>query len=317
MLGVLAASAASAQTEVRLEPIGGPQAHALTSISYAAVAGAGPVLSVRSQPSILCAPSTDEPATGSKAVIVDPNGYLPSYPVVGRSTPDELPMGDAFPAWARFRTSSRLAFVDMLYPVDPVEAPNVVAVGGIQGNCMSGAAPQPNPPPAPACTVVETTYEVADRIATRGFERPGTAQLYSRVVANTPGHVFYEHTVMASEGPVSGLKLREQFPYHLPGAVPVFKTSLDIESAWVCHASPGAQCIAQAHSDAGMGYAQLDSASLEAGECLRITAMRPVSTGAGVDSAFSGTINAMLFVPGQDANGAPQATIRRTRLDLD
>lgn len=271
----------------------------------------GSTLVTRPDVAILCAGPGEHPAE-SQGVAVDPNGFLPAFPVGLRSVPEELLQLSSFPDDAQFRSAQRIGFGDMLYPVPP----NFVVVGDIQGHCVRGLV-QPTPAETPACAVQPDSF-TADRIANRGFEVAGQLQLQSRIIDRTPSALYYEHVVTAVGGSVSGAQLREQFPYRTgaPGQAR-FKDSLNIDTSWVCRASNGAQCSSAGVSDAGMGYAQLDSASLDAGSCLRIVAIRSLDRTGLTDNDFSASLHAALFYSTHDQAGGNELDISQTRLNFD
>jgi len=317
-LSLAVATPAFAQTQVQIQPTNGTQTHALSSISYR-LSTSGQTLVARTASSVMCARATTIPGPSAPGEVIDPNGYLASYSVQGMNAPAGMGlMATTFPSWAMFRTGERLAFSQMIYPVDPLTAPQKAAVSAINGICQPGALAEAPPEPIACPAFIEDNFEKADRIATRPFELGGTATIHSRQVAQTPTGLFYEHVITATGGPVSGVMLREQFPFRpaAPGKAP-FKHSLDINSAWVCRATEGAQCGVASASDAGMGYAHLESASLDEGQCLRIVAMRPVDASGSVNSAFSGSVNAALISPRHDQGGVPSLSIETTRFDFD
>lgn len=271
---------------------------------------AGSTLVVRSVEPVLCASSGPVPGT-LQGFALDPNGYLPSFPIGSRGDEPELQLA-SFPDNAQFRTAERVAFGDMIYPVPP----NYVVVGNAESNCVVGLA-QPSAPSVPACTVQPDSYS-ADRIADLGFEPGGQVQLQTRIIDRTPSAVYYEHVLTATGGRVEGVRLREMFPYrdNLPGQAR-FKDSMLIDSAWVCRASEGAQCSSSAVTDAGRGYAHLDNASLDAGSCLRIVAIRPTDGSGQVNNDFSGSLHGAVFYPGHNANGGYQLGTDRSRVNFD
>jgi hypothetical protein len=269
------------------------------------------VLVARTVEPVLCSQFGNPVPISAPAVVVDPNGYLPPYNVGGRNGEPVLELA-GFPDGAMFRTSSRLAFDDLLYPVPP----NFAVISDVAATCAVGLA-QPTVVEASPCDVLPDSFE-ADRINRGDFERSGDLALSSRIIDSTPTSIYYEHVVRAVGGAVSGVRLREQFPHRLnqPGQAR-FKDSLVIDSAWVCRASEGAQCSSSSLSDAGLGYAHLDTASLDAGACLRVIAMRASdSTGALADD-FSGSLHGALFYPAHNQAGAPEVAIEQSRFDFD
>ncbi|MBX3725760.1 MAG: hypothetical protein KF823_07565 [Xanthomonadales bacterium] len=271
---------------------------------------AGSTLVVRSVEPVLCASSGVVPGT-LQGFALDPNGYLPSFVIGARGDEPELQLA-TYPDGALFRTADRVTFGDMIYPVPP----NYVVVGNLESNCVVGLT-QPTAPSVPACTVQADSY-TADRIANLSFETGGQLQLQTRIIDRTPSGIYYEHVLTASGGRVAGVQLREMFPYrdNLPGQSR-FKQSMLIDSAWVCRASEGAQCSSSAVTDAGRGYAQLDSASLDAGACLRVVAIRPTDSTGQIDNDFSGSLHGAVFYPGHNANGGYQLGTDRSRVNFD
>lgn len=273
---------------------------------------AGSTLVTRPANAVLCSYETE--LNGSvPGVTVDPNGYLPPF-LVGTRAPDPLLDIASFPVDAQFRTAQRLDFGDMLFAVEP----NFVVVGDVEGYCVAGLA-QANPAPATSGCDVQPDSYFADRISDRSFEAGGQVDLYSRIIDQTPSSIYYEHVIRASGGAVSGVQLREQFPYRSSASTGPsrFKSSLGIDSSWVCRASQGAQCSSKGTNDAGLGYANLTSASLDDGACLRVVSMRPID-GAGIeDSDFSGTIHAALFHARSNVTGGVFSDISQTRLNFD
>lgn len=273
--------------------------------------GVGSVLVARSNGPVLCSVAGNPPAAASTAVVVDPTGYLLPYGVSARAGEPEIGL-TSFPPNAMFRAGDRLAFDDLLYPVPP----NYAFISDVAGNCVHGLS-QPTVAQPVSCDTLPESFE-ADRIARGDFERGGQLELSSRVIDSTPSGVYYEHVIRAVGGPVSNVRLREQFPYrqNVPGQAR-FKDSMVIDSAWSCRASEGAQCNSASHSDAGMGYAHLDSASLDSGSCLRIVALRPTDSAGAIDNDFSGSVHAAVFYPGHTVQGAPVVATEQSRFDFD
>jgi hypothetical protein len=273
----------------------------------------GSTLITRPANGVLCS-SPVQTASAEQGATVDPNGFLPPFAIGGRAPHQDLGLLSisSFPANAQFRTAQRIGFGDMLFPVEP----NFVVVSDVQATCVQALA-QPTPSTAPLCEVMVDSF-TADRISNQGFEPSGQLQLHSRVIDYTPTGIYYEHVVVASGGQVSGAQLREQFPYHTsaPGQSR-FKDSLNIDSSWVCRASAGAQCSPYGISDAGMGYAHIDGASLDAGSCLRIVAMRPIAREGALDNDFSGSLHAALFHASPSGNGGVATDVAQTRLNFD
>ncbi len=282
------------------------------SIRYASPeVGSIPLLVTRPSTPVLCAgqPASD---SGSYAT-VDPNGYLSPVSLELRGhEPEPFLSLASFPPGAQLRAAAGIEFGDLLYPVPP----EVIVVGGLAARCVPGlAAPPPDPPQAISCPAQPDSYS-ADRIQSLGFELSGELQLTSRIIDQVPGGIYYEHIVVATGGPVTGIQLREQFPYNnsRPGS-PVYQHSLNIDSAWACRASIGAQCSSSSISDAARGYAHLDSASLAEGACLRIVAIRTVQSAAGISDNFSGSLHSAVFYHGHDDNGGAQPGVLQSRLN--
>lgn len=277
------------------------------------VAGDPPVVVVRTEQPLLCAASGA--ASGQHNVVVDPNGYTPSYSIGGlRSTEDP---SVSYSSSSLFRAAERLQFDSGAYGESGV--PGVVSfdLTGVAASCSLGLATVDPGPQVSPCVSISNAE--SNSIFRSGMDpvSEGTLALSSRIVVATDTVVYYEHQLTAMGGPVYGIRFREMFPYYLVStAAPRFVDSMRIDSEWRCEASEGASCGFTGRTLVEQGYAHLNGASLaHGGACLKVWSMRPLRSDGFVNNDFSGAIHAMSLSTPLDPQDPPQ--VSQTRLQFD
>lgn len=265
----------------------------------------GPVLLARTQRPVLCAGLPGSAGGPQSKVVIDSNGYLPAFSISGLRM--SSPGGEVtYASGAMFRTGELLSYGGASYEHDGNNL--VLNIVDVAANCWEGLASVSPGPAVASCSTVPNAS--SDRIRRGDFENivEGTPVLSSRVIDEVGDVVFYEHQITAMDGPVYGIQLREQFPYHMDSGVPRYRKSLEIDSGWECRASEGAHCGGR-RVQAERGYALLDNASLDqAGACLRIVSIRDKRIDGGIANDFSGSIHAVVTSSG--ANGPKVAQTR-------
>ncbi len=263
------------------------------------------VLSIRPEQPVICMAN----GTGSAGdLTVDPNGFLPAYSLAGQGGFDRSGLPVTYAATAMFRTADRVGYDGATYGV--ADGQLRLDVEGVAGVCHLGLA-EVNPGPAVAgCNTINDGQ--ADRIRRSGFDEVvnGALALSTKVIDVIGDVVLYEHQLTAIDGPVYGIRLREQFPYHDGTAAPRFARSMHIDSPWDYRASEGAHC-GSARSLAERGYAYLEGASLDqAGACLRVIAARTLRTDGSTPAGLSGALHALGSWLGANGNQYVQTHVR-------
>ncbi len=251
------------------------------------------VLTLRPRLPLLCADKGT--VAGHRRVAIDPNGYLPA----SASSP---------------RAAQAMAVGSVAYALTfDIKQFNLE---GLNAYCIEPPAVDQLAPTALDCGNILSDQLFVDRfdedVVTTG---DGVLQFGVKMRTIGTDYVEYEYILRAVDGPVFDVQFREQFPYHLAAdpSAPLFQRSLALDRpydffGWKCERSDGAICDANAISTAGRraGYASLDGGRIEAGACLKISAMRPTRANGLLSSEFSGRMFGAAFYSNYNGQGLPQ-----------